>query len=198
MVLESEAEAYKCQAAEEMVDIVDENNVTIGPRRRAEMRENKLRHRATYAFVRDSSGYFYVQKRSMLKDYCPGYWDPTPGGVVSAGESYEETNRREIEEEMGIPADSPMEHLFTWLYEDDRCRCFGDCWEVIYDGPIKLQRTEVDVVEKMSMREILDRSSDSSSGYDFTADSMDAVRKYVELKGCLEPSGACSPPVVVE
>jgi hypothetical protein len=134
----SEAEAYKAAAKEELVDIVDENNECIGPRRRAEMREYKLRHRATYAFVRDSTGYFYVQKRSLIKDYCPGFWDPTPGGVVAAGESYEETNRREVEEEMGIPASSPMDHLFTWLYEDDLCKCYGDCWEIIYDGPIKL------------------------------------------------------------
>ena len=52
------------------------------------MRARKLIHRATYAFVRDSAGYYYVQKRSSLKDYCPSFLDPTPGGVVAAGESY--------------------------------------------------------------------------------------------------------------
>lgn len=176
----SDGDEYKAAAAEEMVDIVDENNVVIGSRRRAEMRELKLRHRATYGFVRHSSGYFYVQKRSILKDYCPGYWDPTPGGVVGAGETYEETNRREVEEEMGIPVDSVMEHLFTWLYEDSQCKCFGDCWEILYDGPIKLQATEVDEVAMMSMQEIMERATADD---DFTADSMDAVRKYVELKG---------------
>ncbi len=190
----SEAEAYKAAAKEELVDIVDENNECIGPRRRAEMREYKLRHRATYAFVRDSTGYFYVQKRSLIKDYCPGFWDPTPGGVVAAGESYEETNRREVEEEMGIPASSPMDHLFTWLYEDDLCKCYGDCWEIIYDGPIKLQLTEVDKVEKMSMQEIIDRAT---AGEKFTADSMDAVRKYVEMKGIPPVTGEKVDPVLL-
>jgi ADP-ribose pyrophosphatase YjhB (NUDIX family) len=55
----------------------------------------------------------------MLKDYCPGYFDPTPGGVVAAGESYEHTNTREVEEEMGING-VEMSHLFTFFYEDDR------------------------------------------------------------------------------
>lgn len=55
----------------------------------------------------------------MLKDYCPGYFDPTPGGVVAAGESYEHTNIREVEEEMGITG-VEMSHLFTFFYQDER------------------------------------------------------------------------------
>lgn len=35
------------------------------------------------------SGKLYVQKRTMIKDYCPGYYDPTAGGVVQFEESYE-------------------------------------------------------------------------------------------------------------
>ena len=72
----------------------------------------------------------------MLKDYCPGYYDPTPGGVVAAGESYEVTNRREVEEEMGICCSNGgdnlnfNEHLFTFYYEDERIRCFGDAWDL--------------------------------------------------------------------
>ena len=45
--------------------------------------------------------------------------DPTPGGVVAHGESYEETNSREIMEEMGISG-AEQTHLFTFYYEDDR------------------------------------------------------------------------------
>jgi len=193
-ISETEAFSYKAAAKEELVEIVDENNNPTGPRRRQEMREGKLRHRATYAFVRDSQNYFYVQKRSMLKDFCPGYWDPTPGGVVAAGESYDETNRREVEEEMGIPSSSQMEHLFTWLYEDDLCKVYGDAWDIIYDGPIKLQLTEVDEVEKMSMHEILERSK---NGELFTADSIDACKRYVEMKGLLPVNGDKVDPVLI-
>jgi ADP-ribose pyrophosphatase YjhB (NUDIX family) len=55
----------------------------------------------------------------MMKDYCPGFFDPTPGGVVAAGESYEETNAREIAEEMGV-MNVPMSHITTFYYEDAR------------------------------------------------------------------------------
>ncbi len=184
-----DAETYKAKAAQEQIEIVDENNQVLTPTNRAEMRAKRLIHRATYAFVRNSNNYFYVQKRSALKDYCPSFFDPTPGGVVGAGETYEDTNRREIEEEMGISfppssssADLPK-HLFTFYYEDERVRCWGDAWDIVYDGPLKLQAEEVDSVHMMSMGEILRRFE---AGEDFTPDSVHACRKYVE---CLKEQG---------
>ena len=154
-------------SAGEIVEIVDENNNVLKPCTRAEMRANKLIHRATYAFVKDSRNYYYVQKRSAIKDYCPGFLDPTPGGVVAAGESYAFTNEREIEEEMGIKNPTSVQHCFTFFYQDNRVRCFGDAWEIVYDGPLKLQVEEVDSVHMMSMEEILMRAD---AGEDITPD----------------------------
>ena len=121
------------------------------------MRSEKMIHRATYAFIRNSQNLFFVQRRSKIKDYCPHYFDPTPGGVVAAGESYDNTNRREIEEEMGIVVQSADEHkhLFTFYYEDERIRCFGDAWELVYDGELKIQAEEVESVSMMSMAEMI-------------------------------------------
>lgn len=180
-------------SANEMVEIVDENNNVLEPKQRYIMRKEKLVHRATYAFIRDSKNYFYVQKRSTLKDYCPGYFDPTPGGVVAAGESYEYTNAREIEEEMGIK-NSKCDHLFTFYYEDHRIKCFGDAWEVVYDGPLKLQKEEVESVHMMSMKEIIDRFD---KGENFTPDSLFACKEYVKIKGFPEPIGEPSTPELI-
>eukprot|EP00600_Ochromonadales_sp_CCMP1393_P005276 CAMPEP_0174969210 /NCGR_PEP_ID=MMETSP0004_2-20121128/8615_1 /TAXON_ID=420556 /ORGANISM="Ochromonas sp., Strain CCMP1393" /LENGTH=195 /DNA_ID=CAMNT_0016218633 /DNA_START=55 /DNA_END=642 /DNA_ORIENTATION=+ len=181
-------------SANELIEIVNEQNEVQVPKLRYEMRRDKLIHRATYAFIRTNNNYFYVQKRSKLKDYCPGFFDPTPGGVVAAGESYEFTNTREIEEEMGIQG-APMEHLFTFYYEDERIKCFGDAWDVIYDGPIKLQEEEVESVHMMSMKEILARFE---AGESFTPDSLYACKEYVKLKGLLEPKGPAVEPEIVK
>lgn len=180
-------------SATELVEIVDENNHVLQPKLRYEMRRDKLIHRATYAFIRDSQNYFYVQKRSTLKDYCPGFFDPTPGGVVAAGESYEETNQREIEEEMGIKG-VECRHLFTFYYEDHRIRCFGDAWEAVYDGPLKLQKEEVEAVEMMSLTEILQRAD---RGENFTPDSIHACREYVKIRGYLDPMGEKRTPELI-
>ena len=176
----SEEDSYKKSAADEIIEIVDIDNKVLDPCKRSVMREKKLIHRATYALVKDSSNYFYVQKRSKLKDYCPGFWDPTPGGVVAAGESYEETNKREVEEEMGVPISTPMTHMFDLYYEDERIKCWGDCWEITYDGPLRLQLTEVEEVEKMSMEEILTRFD---KGEPFTPDGIAFCREYVKRCG---------------
>jgi 8-oxo-dGTP pyrophosphatase MutT (NUDIX family) len=167
-------------SSEELVEIVDECNVPTSPQKRSVMRRDRLIHRATYAFVKDRDNYFYVQKRSKYKDYCPGYFDPTPGGVVGAGESYADTNTREVEEEMGIPSSVPCTHLFTHYYEDERLRCFGDAWELTYDGPLKLQKEEVESVHKMTMQEIISRYE---AGEPFTPDSLRFCYEYVKARG---------------
>lgn len=55
-------EAYLVASAKEKIEIVDRDNNILTPVTRAEMRENKLIHRATYAFIRTPGNYFYVQK----------------------------------------------------------------------------------------------------------------------------------------
>lgn len=94
--------------AGELVAIVDEEtNAVVGSARRADMRKQRLPHRATYVFVKDARGRLAVQKRTMIKDYCPGYLDPAAGGVVQAGEKYDDNARREVAEEMGVELPEP-------------------------------------------------------------------------------------------
>ena len=174
-------ERYMQTSAHELVQLVDENNQPTTSCERSKMRSENLIHRATYAFIKNKNNLFYVQKRSSLKDYCPSYYDPTPGGVVAAGESYEVANQREIEEEMGISTNTPCEHLFTFYYEDHRVKCFGDAWEMTYDGELKLQQEEVESVHMMSMHEIIERFE---RGEKFTPDSIYACKEYVKIKGC--------------
>ncbi len=101
---------------------------------------------------------------------------------MAAGETYESTNLREVEEEMGIKGVSAT-HLFTFYYEDERVRCFGDAWDMVHDGPLVLQTEEVEEVHLMTMREVLRRAE---AGEDFTPDSVFACREYVRLVGLRE------------
>jgi isopentenyldiphosphate isomerase len=43
----------------------------------------------------------------------PGKWDTAVGGHLSPGENYEEAARREMQEELGIPADLKLDFLFN-------------------------------------------------------------------------------------
>eukprot|EP00164_Ancoracysta_twista_P010232 GFYU01015381.1.p1 GENE.GFYU01015381.1~~GFYU01015381.1.p1 ORF type:complete len:174 (+),score=62.31 GFYU01015381.1:107-628(+) len=163
-------------AADEKVAIVDEQNNVVRAATRKEMRENNLIHRATYIFVLNSKKQFYVQKRTMLKDYCPGYFDPVSGGCVQHGESYEENAYRELEEEMGIKGEK-LTHMFTFFH-DGRSRVWGDAWYIEYDidpSTMTLQEEEVESVHLMTLEEIRDRVS---KGENFTPDGMEALEHY--------------------
>ena len=81
----------------EIVQVVDEDNRETGAVTRREMRARGLVHRASYILVFNSRGELFVQKRTVSKDIYPGYLDVAAGGVVLAGESYEEAARRELE-----------------------------------------------------------------------------------------------------
>ncbi|CAM9686298.1 unnamed protein product [Choristocarpus tenellus] len=144
--------------ADERIAVVDEStNEVVGSVRRAEMREGNLPHRATYVFVRVPGGSstnpkLWVQKRTMIKDYCPGYLDPTAGGVVGADETYEENAHREVEEEMGVITEGSggedgaerahLRHCFSFHYKDDRANVWGDAWDCVWGGKIVPQEVQ--------------------------------------------------------
>lgn len=70
---------------DEMIIIVDKNDNFVKNATRKKMRLNNLTHRATAIFIRKNDK-FLVQKRSNLKEFCPGFLDLCVGGVVSEGE----------------------------------------------------------------------------------------------------------------
>lgn len=88
-----------------------------------------------------------------------------------------------------------MTHLFTFYYEDERIKCFGDAWDILYDGPLKLQKEEVDSIEIMSMKEILDRYE---AGENFTPDSIFACKEYIKLKGMYDVIGPKDAPILID
>jgi len=71
----------------EWVDIVDEQDRVIGVAERARVRQENLRHRASYILVLDEAERILVQRRTPSKDFCPGMLDACAGGVVTTGEA---------------------------------------------------------------------------------------------------------------
>src|SRR6476646_4167697 len=110
-------------ADHELVDVIDYdgNNVRVVTRR--EMRENNLPHRCTYVLVFNSRGELFVHQRTPLKDVYPLYWDVCVGGVLTAGESFDDSAVREVREEIGV--DAPVEKLFPFRYQNERTFAHG-------------------------------------------------------------------------
>jgi isopentenyldiphosphate isomerase len=96
-------------AADDLVDVVDADDRVVGQATRARMRAEGLRHRAVYVVVRTSDDGVVVHRRAGWKDVYPGAWDCCFGGVLDAGEGWEDAAARELAEEAGITA--PLRHL---------------------------------------------------------------------------------------
>ena len=129
--------------AEELVEIVDRDNHVIGAVTRRIIRQQGLTHRATYILVFNDQGELFIQKRTMIKDIYPGYWDVAAGGVVLAGEDYEQSARRELQEELGV-GPVKLRPLFDQYYQDDDNKVWGRIFSCTHNGPFTLQAEEID------------------------------------------------------
>jgi 8-oxo-dGTP pyrophosphatase MutT (NUDIX family) len=165
-------------AADEIVAIVDEHNNVMGAAPRREMRAKRLPHRSTYILVFNSRGELYVQKRTLTKDVFPGYYDVAAGGVVLAGETYEQGAERELEEEMGIRG-VPLTRLFEFYFEHEHTRLWGCAFSCMYDGEVILQEEEVETGASMQVSDILLRAETES----YTPDGMYVLQRYLSGGG---------------
>jgi 16S rRNA (adenine1518-N6/adenine1519-N6)-dimethyltransferase len=115
-----------CTTGSELFPVVDESDRIRCYASRSEVHGNNLRHRAVHILIFSIEGEVYLQQRSRWKDHHPLKWDSSAAGHVTAGETYDETARRELKEELGV--DVPLkriskitaswhtDHEFIWLY----------------------------------------------------------------------------------
>ncbi|WP_320780161.1 NUDIX hydrolase [Streptomyces sp. CRN 30] len=132
-------------AAEEIIDIVDEDDRVVGQSPRGEAYARGLRHRCAFVLVRDARGRIFVHRRTATKQVFPSRYDMFVGGVVGAGESYDDAAHREAEEELGVSGLPRPTFLFKFLYEGDPGG--GTWWSAVYevrcDLPVDPQVEEV-------------------------------------------------------
>jgi isopentenyldiphosphate isomerase len=162
-------------AAEELIDVVDENDNVIGVATRARLRAEKLLHRGVFVIVLTSDGRIVVQQRSATKDLWPSRWDIGAGGVVSSGESYEVSAQRELREELGIEAE--CEFLGMDRFGSDEVALIGAIYLARHDGPFEFVDGEVVAVELLTFAEFLTAQSERS----WCPDALAISTPWIEL-----------------
>src|SRR5207302_9563465 len=126
---------------QELVDVVDADGHTIGTVPRREIREGRLGHRCVYVLVFNHQGELFIHLRTPTKDVYPAHWDVAVGGVLAAGESFDQGARREVREELGVEA--APERLFPFHYSDGATVAQAMAYRLVHDGPFMLQPEEV-------------------------------------------------------
>jgi 8-oxo-dGTP pyrophosphatase MutT (NUDIX family) len=106
------------------------------------MRAERLRHRAVFVLVRSSDGRVLVHRRSEHKDLWPGQWDLAVGGVVGAGEGWEEAAHRELAEEVGVVVER-LEPLGEGAFDDPDVSLVARVYAAVHDGPFSFADGEV-------------------------------------------------------
>ncbi len=154
---------------EEIFDVVNERDEIIDARPRGEVHRLGLLHRAVHILVFNHAGEIFLQKRSLSKDTHPGCWDSSCSGHVDHGEDYDESARRELDEELGISIDSGLERLFKIDAGPETDQEFVWIYRLQHAGPFVLHPEEIETGDWFAPERVTDwiaeRPEDFASGF---------------------------------
>ena len=142
------------QKSGEFFDVVDANDIVTGTATRGEVHAQRLMHRAVHVFVFNKHGDLLLQKRSALKDLCPGLWDSSVSGHLDSGEGYEDAAVRELAEEMGIIAASAPEEIARVAPRPETGWEHVRLYRTRHDGNLRFPSAEVDAAMWFPLSEI--------------------------------------------
>jgi isopentenyldiphosphate isomerase len=175
--------------ADELVDVVDEDDRVVATVARGEVRRRQLLHRCTYVLLRNTAGEILVHRRTDTKDVFPGAYDMFSGGVCAAGESYDDCAGREIAEELGV-LNADLRFLFRHLYRGAHGQAWGAVYEARWGGAVRPQESEVTWYAWVAP----ERLDGMLAELPFCPDSLEIferVRRVAPLRG--QPSIQCRP-----
>lgn len=88
--------------ADNLIQIVDENDSPTGTATKNEAATQGLWYRAVRVMLIDEAGRILLQKRAGAKKSMPSLWDDSATGHVEGGEDYLAAARRELKEDLGL------------------------------------------------------------------------------------------------
>lgn len=164
---------------DEILDIVDDEDRVIGQASRSEVHGNPaLLHRVVHVLVFNSRGQLYLQKRADDRAVQPGKWDTSMGGHVDSGEDPEYAARRELSEELGLPADLPLTLLHQYRHSNDYESELVTTWMACWNGDFHLQKSEISDGRFWDLKEIDLLSATQEKPGPFTPNFLDELGRW--------------------
>lgn len=105
----------------------------------------------------ECDGKYLVTRRSKRNDYMPLKWD-IPGGIAKAGETLEETVKREVKEETSLTVQ--VKHV-VFIYANRDQLPIRQTFQAVYlcqyfGGEVQLDPSEHDIYEWLGYHDIAD------------------------------------------
>ncbi|MBI2577227.1 MAG: NUDIX domain-containing protein [Candidatus Wildermuthbacteria bacterium] len=146
--------------ADELIDIINEENEVVGQSMKSEVHANGLRHRVSAVLLKNKEGKYLIPTASEIKVEAGGLYHSAAGHIPS-GETYLQGAKRELWEETEIAAQAEdFKYLGTfWLEKDYVTRKEKERFEVFeleYEESMgKLQLNEEQINEQWLSKEEL-------------------------------------------
>lgn len=166
-------------SADELLDVVDDHDRVIGQAVRTEVYARRLLHRCVFVLVRDRQGRVFVHRRSPRKLVFASLYDMFVGGVVGAGETYDEAALREAQEELGVSGLPEPTALFRFLFETPEHHWWSAVYEVRCDQPVAPQADEIDWYDFLTDDQLTARLDD----WPWVPDGLEAYRRLLRMDG---------------
>lgn len=117
--------------ADEMVDIINENNEVVGLALKSEVHQKGLRHRVSAVLLQNGQGKYLIPTASEQKVEAGGLFHSAAGHVQS-GDGYAISACRELREETGVKAEENQIELLGsfWVEKDYPTRSEKERFEV--------------------------------------------------------------------
>ncbi|WP_406397804.1 NUDIX hydrolase [Streptomyces uncialis] len=172
-------------ARAEVLDVVDEDDQVVDRVPRGEVYARGLLHRCVFVLARDPGDRVFVHRRTASKLIFPSRYDMFVGGVVGAGESYDDAALREAEEELGVSGLPRPTPLFRFLYRGEGQ---GGWWSAVYEVrcalPVRPQLSEVAWHDFVPEEEV-----DARLGsWDWVPDGLEAYRRLKAFRAARDVS----------
>ncbi len=175
---------------------MDENNNVVGAQPRDVTVRQRLWGRGAYTLLLDSTGTaLYVTRRSPHKDVYPGLLDVVTSGVVTAGETYEQTARRELAEELGVcdgvSVALHMPAAFAFVWQDAWCRVHGQAFTARCVGAntaLSFADKEVTAGQWLPLHELEQRAANTPA--DFTPVGLYVLAAWRQRRVALQRAGS--------
>ena len=153
---------------EEWIDLYDRSGRSLGRKiPKGAKRENGEYYRHVHIILYSRQGGWLIQQRSMGKEFFPGKWDVTCGGVM-AGEESRDAALREVREELGLSIPPEALRDAGGRVGEVAGRWLLGVWDALrgfWAGGCVLQKEEVQAVKLVSFEELLALCLDKGPEY---------------------------------
>ncbi len=154
----------------EKVAVVDRDNTVVGYQYRDELGESHI-WRIICVWIENNKGEVLLQQRSLKKKLGAGKWTCAVEGTVEVDDSYEDTAKREIEEEIGLN-DFQLVLAKRLYYKASYGERIAQGYKVICDWPLAKftpQAEEVETLAWVSREKVIKEIKAGNTKYPISA-----------------------------